>query len=87
MLAVAKTPRLAGAADAEIELPHIGISSQRLGIAIDDHLARLHDVAGMRDRERDRGVLLDQQHRDALLRVDAGDDAEDTLDQHRRQAK
>ncbi|CUI47771.1 Uncharacterised protein [Achromobacter xylosoxidans] len=39
----------------------------------------------MRHRQRHRGVLLDQQHRHALLAVDARDDGKNGFHQHRRQ--
>src|SRR3712207_9571825 len=50
-----------------------------------DDLPGLEDVRGVRALERLRRVLLDQQHRGALL-VDLADDREDLLDQLRRQA-
>ncbi|CFM03699.1 Uncharacterised protein [Bordetella pertussis] len=87
MLELAKAARLAAAAHAQIELPHIGVAGQPLGAAAYHHLAGLHDVTVVRHRQRDRGVLLHQQHRDALLGIDARDDRENALDQHGRQAQ
>ena len=86
MLDVAETAHLA-AAHAEVELAHVGVGGQLFGGTVDHHLAGFHDVAGVGHRQGDRGVLLDQQHGDALLGVDAGDDAENVLDQDGRQAQ
>src|SRR5690606_15062266 len=75
------------AAHAEIEFAHILVLDETLGRAVEDDLAGLHDVAVVRYRECDGGILLDQQHRHARLSIDACDDGEDFFDQKWRQAK
>src|SRR5207249_1080614 len=47
----------------------------------------LHDVAVLRDGERDARVLLDEEDRRAALGIDAPHDVEYLLDQHRREAE
>src|SRR5688572_21930353 len=46
---------------AEIELLHVVVPEELFGGAIHHDLAGLHDVAGGRDRQRHRRVLLDEQ--------------------------
>ena len=54
---------------------------------VHDHAADLHDVAAIGYLQRDIRVLLDEQDRQALLLVEALDDAENLLHEHRRQAE
>src|SRR5436305_1359028 len=72
---------------AEIELAHVAITGELLDRAVDDNFALFHDVSVACDGKRNGGVLLDEQDRHAAFRVDAPDDAENLLDQHRRQAE
>ena len=74
-------PALAG----EVEIVQaVEIDAGRL--LAQQHLARPHQMDIVGDRERDMGVLLDQRDRDALG-LEPADDAEDLLDDHRRQAE
>src|SRR5512134_688105 len=79
--------RLAGAdlGEAEVELLDVGVLPEGLGAAFQHDAPVLHHVAVLGDRQRQRGVLLDQQHGQALLAVHALHDLEDLLDQHGRQ--
>src|ERR1700757_691017 len=61
-------PRAGGAA--EVELLHVGMLAQPLGGAVEHDAAVLHDVAVVRDGERDRGALLDQQDGEIELAAD-----------------
>ena len=54
---------------AEIRRAHRGIVEQRLGVALERDLARLHHVAATADLERELRVLLDQQDRDAFAAI------------------
>ena len=63
------------------------LSRSACDAALEHDAARLHDVAVLRHRQRHDGVLLDQQHGQLLLRNQPLHDAEDLLDQHRRQAE
>src|SRR4051812_38271960 len=71
------------AAEAEIELTDILVTDQTFGRPVDDDLSGLEDVAVARDCEGHGRILLDEQHRDALLCADAGDDRKDLLDELR----
>src|SRR5262249_2516713 len=71
----------------EIELLDIGVLAQTLGWALEDDAAVLHDIAMVGDVERHGRVLLDQKHGQLPLFAQPADDAEDFLDEQRRQAK
>ena len=60
-------------------------SRSAAGVVRQLDLARLEHVAAVRDRQRDRGVLLDHEHGRPLL-VDLDDDLEDPVDQDRRES-
>ncbi|MNT05401.1 hypothetical protein D3C72_1400200 [compost metagenome] len=87
MLDVLEAFCLAPAAHAQIKLAHIRVAGQAFGRSVDHDLAVFHDVAAVRHGQRDRGVLLHQQHGGAAFGVDAGDDAEDVLGQLGREAE
>src|SRR6185503_458431 len=72
---------------AEVELLDVGILRERLGAAFEHDAAGLDDVAMVRELERERGVLLHQQHRDALGFRQPPHDAENLLGEHRREAE
>ena len=61
---------------AEEVLGDLWVGQYVAGIAGVDHLAAGHDVTSVGARQRETGVLLDDEDRDALLseRVDAIDD-------------
>src|SRR4051794_19958220 len=74
------------AADAEGELLHVLVLAQGRGVAVEHDAAILEDVAVMGVAQRHVGVLLGQQDRHLLLLVEVLHNAEDLLDQLRRQA-
>src|SRR5262249_4881433 len=75
----------AGFLGAEIELLDVLAPHQPLAAVRHHDPADLEHVAVLRGLERHPGVLLDQQHRDALLGVEPTDDREDLTDQERRE--
>ena len=78
-------PRTAVSFTPEVELAHVLVLDE-LGAGPFQHDAPdLQHIAVVRRLERHVGVLLDQQHGDVLLLVEAADDGEDLLDQDRRQ--
>src|SRR5690606_32738336 len=81
VLDVAIALRALAAAHAEVEFAHVLVADEAFGRPVEHDLAGLHDVAVMGDGEGNGRVLLDQQHGDAGFAVDAGDDAENLLDQ------
>src|SRR5471032_167851 len=76
----------AGAGNAEVELLDVFVAGQFGGRAFHHHAAVLQDVAEVRVAQRDAGVLLGQQEGDVLLAVQVLDDAEDLVDDLRRDA-
>src|SRR4051812_23949073 len=63
------------------------VVADRLGAAGDDDAAGLQQVGVVGELERERRVLFDQQHADALRLVDLTEDAEQLLHDARRQAE
>ena len=55
----------------EIGRPHLGPFKQPAAAAGERDLAVDHDVAAMRELERMIGVLLDQEHREPVARVES----------------
>src|SRR5947207_1883800 len=86
VLDVAVALSLADPREAEIELLDVLVLADRLRVALQHDPPVLHHVAVLRDLERHRRVLLGEQHGDMLLAVQAEDDVEDLLHEHRRQA-
>src|SRR3712207_7455758 len=58
-------------------------AAQRLGRAVEDDPAVLHDVAVVGDAEGDLGILLDQEKGRAALGVDFPNDVENLPNQQR----
>ena len=58
-----------------------------LSRALEHDATVLHDIAMIGDFKRQGGVLLDQYHGELLLVLQAVNDFEDLLDDHRRQPK
>src|SRR6266542_714659 len=75
------------AAAAEVELLHVLVRAELVGLAVEDDPAVLHDVAVVRDPEREVRVLLDEQEARLLLAVHALDDVEDFAHEQRREAE
>src|SRR5690606_11656685 len=73
--------------DAQIELLHVLALHQLFAAVLHDDAAHLQHIAVPAGLEPHDGVLLDQQHADAVLAVEADDDVEDLGDQSRRQAQ
>src|SRR5262245_10673138 len=71
----------------QIELAHVLVFTELVAGAFQHDAAGLQNVAVVRGLECHVGVLLDQQHGDALLGIEAMDDAEDLLGQDRRQTE
>src|SRR3954468_6281711 len=67
----------AGAAAAQIKLLHVAVRAQPLRRAVQHDAAVLHDVAVVRELQRDLSVLLHHQHRG----TEAGADCAQALDQ------
>src|SRR5262245_19946018 len=86
LLDVAVAPALATAA-AEIEFLDVGMAVQALGGAVEHDAAVLHHVAVVRDLERHRRALLDDQDGDTELAPDLGEPAQQVLDHHRGEAE
>src|SRR3954454_21771178 len=63
----------------EIELLDIGVLTQALSRSFQHDAPVLHDIAMIGDLERQRRVLLDEQHGNLLLVLEAPDHAEDLL--------
>src|SRR5262245_25605225 len=74
------------AADAEVELGHVLVRAQCLGLSVHDDAPGLEDVAVGGVLERHVGVLLAEQYGQALLGVEALHDLEDLLHQLRGEA-
>src|SRR5262245_324781 len=72
---------------AEIELLDVGVFAQAVRGTLQHDPPVLHHVAVVSDRQRQGGVLLDQQHGQLFLLVHALDDLEDLVHQHGRQAE
>src|SRR5215213_10201561 len=75
-----------------ISVPQIGaahalVLADRLGGARHDDAAGLEEIGLVGEAERERGVLLDEQHRDLLVPVDGGEDIEDLAHDERREAE
>src|SRR5215472_1759788 len=87
VLEVAVRLACADLVEPEIELLDIGVLAQALGRALEDDAAILHDIAMVGDVERHARVLLDQKHGQLPLFAQPADDAENLLDQQRRQAE
>src|SRR5262245_7158543 len=68
----------------EVRPAHAVVAQQLLAVAGERDRPRFEHVAVVGDRQRLVGVLLDQQHGRAAA-VDLADDAEDLLDEHRRE--
>src|SRR5882762_1557804 len=77
----------AGLVEPEIEFLDVGILSQAFGRAFEYDAAVFHDIAVIGDVECQRRVLLDQQHGELLLLLEAVNHAENLLDDHRREAE
>src|SRR6266542_2626881 len=75
------------AAAAEVELLHVLVRAELVGLAVEDDPAALHDVAVIRDLEGEVRVLLDEQERGLLLPVHPLDDPEDLADEERGEAE
>src|SRR5882724_11010287 len=75
---------VAGAA--EVEFLDVLIVAQRVGAAVEHHLALLQDVTMAGDRKGGARVLLHQENGDAEIAVDLADDPEYFLHQERRQS-
>src|SRR5262245_60185572 len=86
LLDVAIAPPLAAAA-AEIEFLDVGMAAQALGGAVEHDAAVLHHIAVVRDLERHRRALLDDQDGDAELASDLGEPAQKILDHDRGEAE
>src|SRR5207302_1747429 len=78
--------RKARSLDAEVGALDVGRAEQLLARSGLDDRTGLEDIRAVRDLERLRRVLLDEEDRDAL-RVDLTDDLEDGLDEDRREAE
>src|SRR6185369_5628156 len=70
----------------EVRGSHLGIFTQRRGIARGHHLALRQHITVMRDGQRLFHILLDQQYCDASF-ADAADDAKIFLYEERRQSQ
>src|SRR4029453_11407876 len=86
-LHLAEALATAGLAEAQVELPDVVVAAELVGRAVQDDPAVLHDVAIVRDAQRDLGVLLDEEERGPALLVDLLDDREDLPHQQRGQAE
>jgi hypothetical protein len=71
---------------AQIGRLDFGIIGQRRGVVFADDGAGLQHVAAIGDRERQRGHLVDQEDRGALV-AQVGEDIEQLGDHRRRQPK
>src|SRR5271165_7330685 len=71
---------------AEIEFAHVLVGAQRLGRAVEHDPAGFENIAETRVAERNVGVLLGEQERDALALIEALHDLEDLLDHLRGEA-
>src|SRR6476619_8166245 len=73
--------RIIGSSSSEPEVrpAHRIVGLQLVGVAAEHDLARLEDIGAMGDAQGQVGVLLDHEHRDALL-VELGELAEQALD-------
>src|SRR6185503_10627662 len=68
----------------EIKRLHVGVRGELGGSPLEHDSARLQHVATVCDAECPGGVLLDQEHAQAELRVEPPDDAEHLFHQARR---
>jgi hypothetical protein len=66
---------------------HLGVGQQLGSGAAEHDPPGLHHIAAMSQPQRMMGVLLDEEHGHVLPLVDLADDAEDLLDDQRRQAE
>src|SRR5690606_32063574 len=82
-----KSPVSEPGSESEVRLAYRLVVLDFLARARDHHPARLEQVGMVGEVERDRGVLLDQQHADPVLGIDAPHDLEDLRDDERRQAE
>src|SRR5208337_854348 len=71
---------------AEIEFAHVLVGAQRLGRAVEHDPAGFENIAETRVAQRNVGVLLGEQERDALALIEALHDLEDLLDHLRGEA-
>ena len=71
----------------EIGGAHLGPLQQLAAGAGQRDLAVDHDIAAVRELQRMEGVLLDQEHGEAVLRVEVADGAENLLRDQRREAE
>src|SRR4051812_16521035 len=72
-------------ADAEVAALHLLVAVELVGVAAEDDLALLEDVDEVRQRDRQRIVLLDQQHRQGAA-LQLAQLVADALEDHRREA-
>src|SRR6185503_3039946 len=77
---------VADTGEPQVELLHVLVLADGPCVAVQHDPAALHHVGVLGEVERHGGVLLGQQHGHLLLAVQAADDAEDLLHQHRGQA-
>src|SRR3984893_6398591 len=85
VLDVAVALPLPDAGQPQVELLDVLVLAHRLHVAVQHHAAVLHHVHVLGEAQRHVGVLLGEQHRDALLAVEAAHDLEDLLHQHGRE--
>src|SRR3990170_7939311 len=85
MLDVAVALALADSRQPQVELLDVFVVADRLGVAIEHDPAVLHDVSVLGEAERHGDILLCEQDRHVLLPIQAADDLEDLLHQHRRE--
>src|SRR5579859_3372753 len=72
---------------AQVGAPYSVVALDVLGRPGEDHAASLHQVGAVGERERHGGVLLDEQHADALLAVDRLEYPEQLLHDERRETE
>src|SRR5712692_11362965 len=69
----------------EVRLANALVAAKLSALALDRHVADLQHVRARCSLERDVRVLLDDEHRQAIVGIELFDDAEDLLDDRRRE--
>src|SRR3989337_3872333 len=85
MLDVAVALALADSRQPQVELLYVFVVADRLRVAVEHDSAVLHDVRVLGKPKRHGDILLGEQDRHVLLPIQAADDVEDLLHEHRRQ--
>src|SRR3954454_19182915 len=73
--------------DPQVGALHALVGAHGLGVALERDAPRLEDVRVVGEAQDEVGVLLDDQHGDALLAGDLLEDAEQLAREDRRQAE